>query len=648
LSERAAPRFDVSVGDVHGGQVVIGDHNTIQTPEGTAVTVLQVGERPTPRLRTLPVRRLPRASELVGREDELDLIAASTAQAPVQLYGPDGSGKTSVLKLGATRAAAPAEGAVFEAARHRSLDEIQAGLYAAFWECDVPFVPAPSEFEGYLADREALLVLDDCGLDREDLAILLDRLPRCTLVLAATTRTLWSQGTALSLPDLDPGAAVGLLERELGRTLDAAEREAAEAVVARVGGNPQELVETAALIEDEEGSLLELGRDPDGLARRFDPARLTGSQGRVLGVLAALDRAALGAEHVAAVAGVGNADKELRDLERRGWVKSGSPRYRGIRSVPPDIGASREEVARALLPHLTRWAERSAPTAVAEEAEGIEGTLALGAEREHWTEVLALSLAAERGLFVSAAWSSCRRVLEAGLRAADAVADQSARAYLLHQLGSRSMCLGDRAGAEAQLTEALDIRRRLGEKQGAELTRHNLEQLGGGGGGEGHGGGHGSGGGPGLPRVPIALGILAVIVIVVGAIALAGGGGDHAAKTSGNSETNGGGTSTSGGGPTTGPDPSSEEGEKEESEAREALEREESEALERKELEQREALEREELEALERKEREALEHEELEQRELEEREAAERSRGEPETTEPPELPPPEEEGPVVR
>ena len=626
--------------------MVIGDHNTIQTPQGTAVTVLQVGERPTPRLRPLPVRRLPRAPELIGREDELDLIAASTAQAPVQLYGPDGSGKTSVLKLGATRAAPPVEGAVFEAARHRSLDEIQAGLYAAFWECDVPFVPAPSEFEGYLADREALLVLDDCGLDREDLAILLDHLPRCTLVLAATTRTLWSQGTALSLPGLDPGAAVALLERELGRTLDAAEREAAETFVARVGGNPQELVEAAALVEDEGSSLLELATDPDLLGRRFDPARLTGSQRRVLGVLAALDRAALGTEHVAAVAGVGDADKELRDLERRGWVKSGSPRYRGIRSVPPDIGASREEVARALLPHLTRWAERSAPTAVAEEAEGIEGTLALGAEREHWTEVLALSLAAQRGLFVAAAWSSCRRVLEAGLRATDAVADQSARAYLLHQLGSRSMCLGDRAGAEAQLTEALDIRRRLGERQGAELTCHNLEQLRGGGGGGGHGDGHG-GGGPGFPRVPIALGLLAIVAaVVIGAIALAGGGSDTAksgtpvnsngTKTSGGtssgtegtgSDTTGGGSSSSGGGSTSNADSSSEEKEK-------------------KNREREEAREREQREQKEREEHELREREELELREQAEREAAERLKREAETRESPEVSPPEE-GPVV-
>jgi hypothetical protein len=648
MSERTAPRFDVNVGDVHGGQVVIGDHNTIQTPEGTAVTVLQVGERPTPRLRPLPVRRLPRASELIGREDELALIAVSTAQAPVQLYGPDGSGKTSVLKLGATQAAPPAEGTVFEAARHRSLDEIQAGLYAAFWECDVPFVPAPSEFEGYLADREALLVLDDCGLDREDLAILLDRLPRCTLVLAATTRTLWSQGTALSLPDLDPSAAVGLLERELGRTLDAAERDAAEAVVARVGGNPQELVETAALIEDDGSSLLELASDLDLLGRRSDPARLTGSQGRVLGVLAALDRAALGTEHVAAVAGAGDASMELRDLERRGWVKSGSPRYRSIRSVPPDIGASREEVAGTLLPHLTRWAERSAPTAVAEEAEGIEGTLALGAERGHWTEVLALSLAAERGLFVSVAWSSCRRVLEAGLRATDAVADQSARAYLLHQLGSRSMCLGDRAGAEAQLTEALDIRERLGEKLGAELTRHNLEQLRGGGGSHGDGDGHGGGGGPGLPRVPIALGILAVIAIVVVAIALAGGDSDDTAKNGApasaksngskangassnpadtSSDTTGGGSSSSDGGSTPNPGSSSEESERKEREERESREREELEQREREELE---AHEREEVEAREHEEVEQREREELEQRELEEREAS------------------KEEGPVVR
>ena len=40
-------------------------------------------------------------------------------------------------------------------------------LYTAFWECDVPFLPDPAQVGGFLIDREALVLLDDCELDRE-------------------------------------------------------------------------------------------------------------------------------------------------------------------------------------------------------------------------------------------------------------------------------------------------------------------------------------------------------------------------------------------------------------------------------------------------------------------------------------------------
>lgn len=587
MSERAAQHTDVTVGDVHDSQLVIGDHTTVRTVAGTKVTVINTGERPTPRLRPLPVVHLPRATEVFGREDELDLIAAADRATPVQLNGLDGAGKTSVLKLGAARAAPPAEGVVFESARHRSLDEVQVGLYGAFWECASPFTPAPAEFGEFLGGREALLVLDDCELDRDDLATLLERVPRCTAVLASATRTLWSQGTARSLADLDRGAAVALLERELGRALDPDEREAARTVVARIGGNPQLLVETAALIEDGRGSLRELAEAPGALERRLDPSALTGPQLRVLEVLAALDGAALGVEHVGAVAGVAHADEALRQLERRGWVKSGSPRYRGIRRLPTDLaGLPPGEVAGTLLPHLAAWAAKSPPIAVAAEAEGIEGALRLGARVERWREVLALSLAAERGLFASAAWSSCRRVLRTGARAAEALDDESARGYLLHQLGSQSLCLGERGEAEARLTEALRIREGLGERDGAALTRHNLEQMWGGGSGGSGGDGHG-GGGPSFPRLPVALGVLVVIAVVAAVIALAGGGANDTAKkgvpasaTSRESTANGGaaaiggpgtpadtvygakgvGSTPAGTGSTTSPDSSNDEG----------------------------------------------------------------------------------------
>src|SRR4029453_16310675 len=71
------------------------------------------------------------------------------------------------------------------------------------------------------------------------------------------------------------------------------------------------------------------------------------------------------------------------------------------------------------------------------------------------------------GLRPGGAWAASRRVLSAGLAAARALRSESAEAYFLHQLGSLALCLGEREDALSQLSEALQIRERLGDREGA-------------------------------------------------------------------------------------------------------------------------------------------------------------------------------------
>jgi hypothetical protein len=531
VTEPAIPSVDVHVGDVSHSQLVFGDHNTIQTPQGTKVTVLQVGDRPVARLRAMPVASRPTARvEIVGRDEQLRLAASATSDAPVQLYAPGGAGKTALLQSVAQETATPPEGVVFAAVRRRTLDDIQAKLYTAFWESDVPFLPGPAEVGGFLADREALLVLDDCGLDRDDLDALLDSVGRCTVVTASGERTLWSRGTARALHGLDPAAAVKVLERELGHAIQAEERSAAEAVVARLNGHPQSLVETAALIADGRASIRELADDPAALERRTDPSALSSSQRHILEVLGALGSAPLNVEHVSALAAVRDAGRELTALERRGWVKSASPRYRLVRPLPDGFAALPEqELADRLLGHLAGWSREARPTAVADEAEAVEASLDLALGTQNWEGALALARASEGKLAVAGSWTRWGNVLTSGLTAARALGDQTAEGYLLHQLGSRLLCLGTDETAVTQLEEALGIRERLGDHDGAELTRHNLRQVGGGGPGHGAGGG-GGGGGPWRPRLRVALAALAVVAAAIIALVLAisGGGSTNA------------------------------------------------------------------------------------------------------------------------
>jgi hypothetical protein len=521
-----APQVEIHVGDVSGSQLVIGNYNTVQTPKGAKVTVVQAGAMPAPALRPMPLRyRAAARAEAFGRDEELALAGSASPGSPVELYGGDGIGKTTVLRVLAEDPSPPSEGVAFESMRHRSLDEVQAKLYSAFWQCEVPFLPGPAEIGEYLADREALILLDDCELARDDLETLLDSAPRSAFVIGSETRNLWSGGTARALSGLSPAAGVALLERELGLAIGPSQRSDAEAVVERLDGRPQSLVETAAVIHDGRASLHDLAQEPEAL-RRIDTESLTPSQRRILGVLGALDGAALGVEHVAVLARAPDAGGELAELERRGWVKSQSPRYRLTRGLPEGLaGTSAADVTDRLLDHLGAWARREAgPAEIADEGEAIEAALALGAASGRWRAALSLAVAAGSRLPLAGAWAASRRVLGSGLAAARALESESAQAYFLHQLGSLALFLGESEDAVAQLSEALQIRERLGDREGAELTRHNLGQFGGGPGSNGAGGN--GGGGPWRPRLGTTVAVLgAIAALIVGIVLLNGGGG---------------------------------------------------------------------------------------------------------------------------
>jgi hypothetical protein len=518
-----AREVNVSFGDVEGSQLVFGDHNVIQTPEGAKVTFLHVDERPLPRLRRLPLSYAGRDGDLVGRKDELGLAGAAAAESPLQIYGGSGIGKTTLLRAVAARKVAAAEGVVLLSTRRRDFDEIAAKLYTAFWESSPPYLPTPAEIEPYLRDREALILLDDCGLDRDDVDSLLDLAPRSTFVLTCERQTLWARGSAFVLQGLDPEAAVELLERQLGRQLEGGELAAAERLVARVEGGPQRLVEAAAAVSSGQATLAALADGGDAQVPLTEPER------RILVTLNLLDGAALGSERVAAVTEVPDAAERLAQLERRGWVKSASPRYRLVRELPFDADSSTGgdgELYHRLLNELTLWTERQqAPGEVADEAEAVEAALARAANARDWKQALALAQAAEQQLARAGAWVSWRRVLATGVKSAVMVESSTAEARMRHQLGSLELCLGERDRARTLLEQALALREDLQEEKGAALTRHNLDQLDGGGNGDTDGGDHGDGGG-GLSqvlRLPALGAVLAVVGAAIALIALLGG-----------------------------------------------------------------------------------------------------------------------------
>jgi hypothetical protein len=157
------------------------------------------------------------------------------------------------------------------------------------------------------------------------------------------------------------------------------------------------------------------------------------------------------------------------------------------------------------------------------------------AQNGRWEGVLRLGRAVEGPLAVRGHWGAWAETLEWELEAARQLGDRAAKAWSLHQSGTRALCLEDTPTARRDLSEALRLRESLGDREGAAVTRHNLNLLGGFGGNNGPEG-NGSGGGMGgLGRWPLIVGTI-VVVAILGFMASALGRGEGIFPTSSGNE----------------------------------------------------------------------------------------------------------------
>jgi len=470
------------------GQVAVGNHNVqVVAAAGAVVQIASPDRQATPRLRPTPVALRPRVMRgLLDRQEPLGAMAAALAAGlPVELHGPAGIGKSALLRTvayGAESGQLP-DGVVYLHGLRQPRADLLQLLFDAFYECEVPYKATDTESRQLLAARRALVLLDDAELEREEVESLLDAAPACTFVLAASERRLWGESRAVALGGLPPADALALFERELGRALAPAEREAAASFCAAVLGHPLRILQGAAAAREEHRPVAELAaaRQPDDEATRA-LAALSEPQRELVGALAALGPNPVGVEHLAGLTAIPGAAGLLDDLLQRRLVVAHSPRYSLAGDLPATARPAAEDLSRwraRALEHYVRWTEdgRPAPAAVVAEAGVLQQLVAWAVTAGRAREAIALGRALETALLLAGRWSAWAAVLEAMLGAARALGDKAAEALSLHQLGTRALCLGDAAAARANLTRALELRESLHDELGAAVTRHNLGLL---------------------------------------------------------------------------------------------------------------------------------------------------------------------------
>ncbi len=473
------------------GQVAVGNHILqIGAIHGGIVNVAAPQQQPSPQPRPTPVFLRPRPFPgLLDREEEVNAASAALQSAtPVEFHGQAGLGKTTLLRHLSHHPAATSfpDGVVYLSARHQPVDDLLQSLFDAFYESDAPFKPTEAQIRHALQGRQALILLDDVDLARDEVEALMDAAPSCTFLLASPERLLWGEGRAVALHGLPTDDALALVERELGRPLPPEEQTAAQGLCTALGCHPLRLLQAAAIAREEGRSLTEIARrtETPSPAEALTAEVLNALQEperQVLAALAALGGAPLPADHLAALTGLDDAAPVLEALLQRGLVQAHSPRY----SLAGALGQDLQQMwdltpwAERALTYFTAWAgeQRQTPDRLLEETEPILRTLEWAAGTGRWTEVLRLGRAVEGALALGRRWGVWAQVLQWALQAARVLGDQAAEAWALHQLGSRALCLGNAAAARTSLSQALRMRETLGDQAGAAVTRHNLGLL---------------------------------------------------------------------------------------------------------------------------------------------------------------------------
>ena len=183
--------------------------------------------------------------------------------------------------------------------------------------------------------------------------------------------------------------------------------------------------------------------------------------------------------HVAGVAGVESVQPLLESLEQRGLVQSHDQSYALAPGVTPEDPGERKSTLTRALGYFADWTEshRNQYKLIAASGEAILLLLKQAVDAQAWNEVRRLGHASEEALTVTGKWDMWANVLDSIELAANAQHDVAERAWVLHQLGTRALCLGDRYAAETSLRDALGLRERLNDVAGAAATQHNLDIL---------------------------------------------------------------------------------------------------------------------------------------------------------------------------
>ncbi|MBN8582366.1 MAG: ATP-binding protein [Anaerolineae bacterium] len=479
---------DVKVQGNFSGNIVVGNHNiVVNNPNGGVVNIVAPPAKDEPRTR--PVSLRPRNFQgLLDRtlETENFLTAVKTSM-PVTVFGESGIGKTSLLRKVAHLPEADAfkDGVVYLSTREVARDDLLQNLYDSFFVSRAEHKPTDGEIRAKLNDLQSMVILDDVTLSREDAASILDVMPKSLFVISSTERLLWGEGQSISLDGLPEGESLQLFERELGRGLTPEERPIALQICIILLTHPLRILQTASMIR-EDGLSIPQAFQTLTTTRTQAPTvemavqKSNDTQKKIFSLLAVAGGFALTREHVLRLIPAAGFDADLKALVGQGLVQDAGRRL----SLSTDASAALSKMwdlsawEDTLTNYFVDWLKTGPQDMLVDQvADLLFHLMKRTGEKKQWPKLVALGKTLERLSILQKKWQRWVQILELLRMAARALADKKLEGWVLHQLGTRAMCMGTKVEAQTFLKQALEIRRAIGDTGGIKVTQHNLNIL---------------------------------------------------------------------------------------------------------------------------------------------------------------------------
>lgn len=479
---------DVKVQGNFSGNIVVGNHNiVVNNPDGGVVNIVASPAKDEPRTR--PVSLRPRNFQgLLDRSPEIEnFLNAVKSSTPVTVFGESGIGKTSLLRKAAHLPETNdfKAGVVYLSARDVERDDLLQNLYDSFFVSRAEHKPTDGEIRSKLNDLQGMVILDDVTLSREDVASLLDVMPKSLFVISSAERLLWGEGQVISLDGLPEDESLQLFERELGRGLTPNERPIALQICKILLTHPLRILQTASMIR-EDGLSIPQAFQTLTTTRTQAPTvemavqKSNDMQKKIFSLLAVAGGFALTREHVLRLIPAAGFDADLKALVRQGFVQDAGRQL----SLSTDASAALVKIwdltawEDTLTNYFVDWLKTGPQDMLVDQATDLLFHLMKRTgEKKQWPKLVALGKTLERVSILQKKWQRWVKILELLRMAARELADKKLEGWVLHQLGTRAMCLGTKMEAQTFLKQALEIRRAIGDTGGIKVTQHNMNML---------------------------------------------------------------------------------------------------------------------------------------------------------------------------